>query len=113
MVTFAPCATRERVTAAPIPRAPPVTTACLPDSACDICSMYLLDLQHQLRAGQVPFQLFFSTQILLGPGDISEPLLGRFMQCPCGIGQMRPRHSTEVGAPRRYDRIHMIAFKNI
>src|ERR1700731_3079723 len=105
MVTFAPCATRERVTAAPIPRAPPVTTACLPDSACDICSMYLLDLQHQLRAGQVPFQLFFSTQILLGPGDFSDPLFGLFMQCPWGIAQGGRRNGIEVGPPRRYDRI--------
>ena len=53
-----------------------------------------LHLQHQLRARQVPFQLFLSAQILFGPGDLSEPLLGRFMQRPCGIGQVRPRNGT-------------------
>src|SRR5580704_17476399 len=36
MVTRAPWTSKTRVMAAPIPRAPPVTTACLPARSCDI-----------------------------------------------------------------------------
>src|SRR5882724_12580096 len=35
------------------------------------------------------------------------------MQCPRGIGQVRPRNSTQVCSPCRNDRIYMIAFKNV
>src|SRR5215470_13284346 len=72
-----------------------------------------LDLQHQLSAGQVSFQLLLPAQILFRPGYFRESLPGCLMQSPGGVGQVRPRDRTKVCAAGSDDGIHMIAFEDI
>src|SRR5579885_729386 len=100
-VMRAPCAASARAQAAPMPRDPPVTTACLPERKCSP------------GTAQNPLQLLAALNIGLGPFQGVVSLLGGGPQCPVRIGQVRSREAAKIGAPGRNDAVHMVDLVDI
>src|SRR5215831_13780771 len=96
-VTLAPCCASALAMAEPIPRPPPVTTACLPLKAPSDID------RHLRRSRQIPFELLLSIEILRRPGHRAVAELRRRVQSPERIGEMRPGQGAQVGAAGRDD----------
>src|SRR5689334_11860169 len=108
-VSVAPSLASANAIAAPMPRPPPVTTACLPASAC-----MPLDIDRDLRRPlQIALELRLAGEILLRPFHCRESKLGGGVQGPERIGQMRPGERAQVGATRRDDAVYMIGFEDV
>src|SRR5262245_52843992 len=106
-VTIAPCRTSARAIAAPMPRPPPVTTACFPLRGPS-------DMDRHLRgARQIPLELLLPVQILWRPWHGAVAQLGCCVKGPERIGEMRSGQRAQIGAAGRDDAVHMVRLEDV
>src|SRR6187549_3502074 len=62
--------------------------------------------------GELAVHLVAPAQVGLGPLHVAALQLGRLVQGPGGVGQVRARNRAQVGAARRDDAVHVVHFRN-
>ena len=96
--------------AEPMPRAPPVTTACLPAISNRFrAHCYPLFL----RARDQALELLFSGKVLHRPLRVGVPELGCGVQRPARIGEVRPPERDQVGPAGGEDGVDLIGLGNV
>src|SRR5688500_5090825 len=105
IVNVAPAPARAVAIAAPMPRLPPVTMACVPTS---VLAKFV-----RLCPLEQPLQLLLARIVLRRPLLFAPAHLRRRPQRPVRVTQMRPAERYEIRSARRDDRIHLIDVRDV
>src|SRR6185312_5537570 len=119
--TSAPSAASATAMLAPMPRLAPVTNTCRPDSAATFSFMGFAHgfyrsrgaRLHLRRALQIALELLAAGEILLRPPLRAVAEARRGLECPGGVGEVRPSEGAKVGTAGGDDGVDMVRLVDV